>query len=1675
MDLGRGLTIQGERTSTTSVRALNANFVLDGELSDIDGRAAVATHEKLALTFTGYSGTSATNKILTHNKMNFFIEDATKTNAYVQMYSGYLHLNKGFGVDGTNFSRTFFRQNDGNSADVDRAGTISAIFLQEAGSAYRTQSFIYGNNAAAYSSNSTVLIGGENRSGTVAFGHSNGTTTFTFGMNATQDTKTKATGWTNLAATQTASSVAAAGNFTVSVSSTSGLTAGMLVEGTGIQAGTRIVSVDAANGRVILSKSVATGGVASGATLSFYNLGNTIALANVTNLQVGMAITGTGIQPGTVITAIDTATNTITLSASLTSSVTAATALTFSHAKIVTQGALNKTQNFGEARLYQAEGGTSEFYTSFSDGANFRLDGAVGAITKVGRGTAELMGGTTSSDVNGGINVFGGALVLNYAGKADTFSHVSGASGSNQNNPYQLTLGGGELRLVNQGTAGASNSEYLRGVLTLKAGNSSVVLKPGDAKTLNLHLGLHNAAPQFITVTVDGVPTQVQNPDWYWRAPDRFAGATLQLFADTTTTGSAKVYYSQGAPTGGSITLGQGAILPYATYKYRNGSGEEFVDFAAFVSESGNTRFVDAGGAVAGSASLYNANSGLGTADVTQWNSYVAGSTGYFTDDVLGGANGFSGTITGNLASGGTYNDFVGVRALRFAAEAASGSVVTLGSTTRLVLGSQSVGSSGLVAMDGGAILISNSVGAAGAAINGGYLTSALPSTYFTTGVAANSTTPAAAPTSRDLIIHNYNTEGVFTIGSTIVDYTNNHDASVGLSALTTLNLVVAGPGVTKLTQTANTYSGTTFVSGGGMDAATGKWQVGTLQVPAVNSLGTGSVYLNGGRLRFAHNTTPGTDLGNLTFGASRTLTLGGNGGHIDLVAAGTTLTIAAAIRSEDNVLSGNISATQMSANPGVGDLIKEGAGRLILTNNVAIPTTFASTPNSQQTWNAYYGLTIVKAGALQVNVGAVGDSGILGSNDSSIDGTIVEEGARLDVVMTGGTASGIKEWITLDGGTLGTAATHTDGYVDGVMTITDKGGTLNVGGILRLNLAEGFLTGSGDIIKTGSGQLYLYQNNSEFTGNWDIRDGRVTGITQGSPFGSGSTITLGATSSTSGEAGLFLYANQTFTTKYRVLQDIVVRANAGSQVRSIGARPVGAGRNQDEYVFEGDITLNGDVRFTFEESSTSTATLAPTVGELESAHVSGAYRNLVFNGHIGGTGNISTVMAVTGAGTNGVKATFLLNGNNSATGGPSAWTGSLTVGNTGGINNLQEHYLRVGNDLALTAANKVNLGYNASFQAGGHNVTIGDLKALQTGDAAENKTVVENAANNAGTVRVVQTANTDWDILFRDGVTPEWYSAASAQVYSNRLNLIKDGNGTAVLTQLNTYTGVTTVDKGNLQVGHGGMGDRDSANPVGRTGTGGVQVNGGGTLSGTGVVQGTPSITHLVRSGGVIAPGDTGGSSLGTLFVDGNLTVQSGGTLRLQVAMAYTYFDLGVSDALANQDDPGYDAAVASLSGNSLLSDPVLTDYHDHLEISGQLTIGSGSIIEVVDLNYALNTAMAGDVFNLIDWGSVYAAGFNAGGFRSGGEGAAFDLRLPELSSGLVWDTSLFASDGILVVTAGVVPEPGRAMLLLLGVVGIALRRKRRDQSALHVDETTARKVKSRFVKALMRTAMEE
>jgi hypothetical protein len=78
------------------------------------------------------------------------------------------------------------------------------------------------------------------------------------------------------------------------------------------------------------------------------------------------------------------------------------------------------------------------------------------------------------------------------------------------------------------------------------------------------------------------------------------------------------------------------------------------------------------------------------------------------------------------------------------------------------------------------------------------------------------------------------------------------------------------------------------------------------------------------------------------------------------------------------------------------------------------------------------------------------------------------------------------------------------------------------------------------------------------------------------------------------------------------------------------------------------------------------------------------------------------------------------------------------------------------------------------------------------------------------------------------------------------------------------------------------------------------------------------------------------------------------------------------------------------------------------------------------------------------MDWSTLGLTHDDSALSAMGAFSVANNLQLQDISTispGLAWDTSLFDSYGIIVV----VPEPGRILFLMLGLLGLLARRRRR------------------------------
>jgi autotransporter-associated beta strand protein len=253
---------------------------------------------------------------------------------------------------------------------------------------------------------------------------------------------------------------------------------------------------------------------------------------------------------------------------------------------------------------------------------------------------------------------------------------------------------------------------------------------------------------------------------------------------------------------------------------------------------------------------------------------------------------------------------------------------------------------------------------------------------------------------------------------------------------------------------------------------------------------------------------------------------------------------------------------------------------------------------------------------------------------------------------------------------------------------------------------------------------------------------------------------------------------------------------------------------------------------------------------------------------------------------------------------------------------------------------------------------------------------------------------------------------------------LEKTSEGSVILGGANTYTGGTTLTAGSLIV----------TNTTGSaTGTGSVTTATSTILGGTGIIA--PSALSSVIISGSIAPGTPGlNDGIGRLTftpVGGDASVSGTADLQLLTSGLHGY------SVTYNPD-----GTIASLSG------AYTSGGNDQIIFNGGAAANKLDFTSVaagnVNVTYAGGYSPADkDLFDLLDWSNLTGAGTlnNESSAISGLSTGQLDL--PSLSGGLLWDTSFWTSHGVIAIYMPV-PEPSRAVLLMLSLGALACRRQR-------------------------------
>ncbi|EHD9179921.1 fibronectin-binding autotransporter adhesin ShdA [Salmonella enterica] len=658
-----------------------------------------------------------------------------------------------------------------------------------------------------------------------------------------------------------------------------------------------------------------------------------------------------------------------------------------------------------------------------------------------------------------------------------------------------------------------------------------------------------------------------------------------------------------------------------------------------------------------------------------------------------------------------------------------------------------------------------------------------------------------------------------------------------------------------------NNYSGGTTISGG------------TLTADHADSLGTGAV-ANSGVLQVGEgeleNTLSGS--GSLVKTGTGELTLSGDNTYF----GGTTITGGTLTADHaDSLGSGDIDNSGVlkvgegdleNTLSGSGSLVKTGTGELTLSGG-----------------NDYSGGTTIIGGTLtadhadSLGTGAVANSGVLQVGEGELENTLSGSGSLVKTGTGELTLSGDNSYsggTTIIGGTL--TADHADSLGTGAVA---NSGVLQVGeGEL-----ENTLSGSGSLVKTGTGELTLSGDNT-YSGGTTIAGGTLT-ADHADSLGTGAIANSGVLQVGEGE-----------------LENTL--SGSGSLVKT----------------GTGELTLSGDNSYSGDTTIADGTLIAANVNALGSGNIDNS-GTLMLDAN--GAFELANITTHTGA-TTALAAGSTLD------------AGQLTQedGSTLSID------LGAATDDAVITADSVTLG-------GTLNVTgIGSVTDSWTPEAYTYTLIDSDSAitSDFDDLTIAGMNREDVDFLTIDGKVDEadnthYDLTASLSWYADRDNATTDAHGTftlsdpdgsfnvaATLTDVddtldpgsrwdgksltklgagkltlsgaNTYTGDTNVQVGTLWLsGDGSIGEMGSQQAVnvasGATfgGSNGTTVNGKVTNEGTlvfGDSEETGAIFTLngdLINMGTIASGSTSSTPGNTLYVDGNYT-GNGGSLYLNTVL---------------------------------------------------------------------------------------------------------------------------------------------------------------------------------------------
>jgi len=672
-----------------------------------------------------------------------------------------------------------------------------------------------------------------------------------------------------------------------------------------------------------------------------------------------------------------------------------------------------------------------------------------------------------------------------------------------------------------------------------------------------------------------------------------------------------------------------------------------------------------------------------------------------------------------------------------------------------------------------------------------------------------------------------------------------------------------------------NTNGSLTVSNGGDFTISNEKTYIGSTSADSVGVLtvtGAGSTYVTNNDIYVGFNGT-----GTMTVADSAAVNVNGGAGIITIAnAAGSEGTL----NIGNGAAAGTINAAEITGGGGDATLVFNHtdaacafgtlvSGSLDVVHNGTGTTTISGA-------NTFTGTVTVNAGKVKL-----GDDSALGDQTS---GTTVNSGGSLDLDGHDLFTAGEDEPLSIAGtGTAGEGALFNSSAgmstYSGSITltaastigVTGAAGSMFIyrnidtgaaghditfdgaGDFLLMNTFTGKITGNGDVIKNGAGELLFYMTGSDYTGSTTVNEGRLTvGAAGVIPDDSALSIALGAELNLNGK-------NET----------IGSLSGAGNVINSGAACTLTAGGNDGSTTFSGAIS-DGTGATSFTKDGTGTLTLSGNNTYTGVTTMTDGVLSVATIGNGGVAGNL-------GAASN-AAANLVLNGGTIRYTGLTASTDRSVTINNGTTTTIDIET----NTLTMTGNGTTSGGTTGAITKAGAGTLVLTGTFTNTGITTISGGTLEFGDGFGGASDVLNNATLSVNRTI---------DLNAAAVFSGTGTFRHDGSGTTTMLDANTYTGATIVNAGTLKAGVATV-----AGVSGAFGNGSAVTLNGGSLSLNGFSNTVGSLNGAAASTIALGAGTLTTGGLGTadtysgvISGTGGLTLNGAGSLVLSGANTYS------------------------------------------------------------------------------------------------------------------------------------------------------------------------------------------